>query len=333
MAPTNRLSCISLLLSAALATSACGEDATDETQHALVAVTHGEGRFVAVGYDEIERADNQPLLMSSADGLSWTRHDASLPRQELHDVAFGNGVFVAVGGTAHPTATGASIPVALSSDDGVTWTSIDLPTTVPLRRVGFGDGRFVILDHTGNTFVSTDGKTFTPAATIPDGYEILGIAFGAGQFVLWGFHPGVYVSPDAQAFSEKPLVDVQEVRCLHFAAGQFQGVGLTSAGADEQPIVTKFVVTSETGDTWATKIGTFPCQGLAESNDVLVAGSGAQLYQSVGGNAFETTYTAAKGHERLDVAVGDGVFVAVGVDEIDTSADGRTWTVTPLPLP
>lgn len=333
MAPTNRLSCLSLLLSAALATSACGEAETGETHHTLVSVTHGEGRFVAVGYDDIERADNQPLLMSSADGLSWTRHDASLPRQELHDVTFGNGVFVAVGGTAFPTATGASIPVALASADGLTWTRIDLPTTEPLRHVGFGGGLFVIIDHAGQTFVSTDGRNFTPAAAIPDGYSISGIAFGAGQFVLWGFHPGVYVSPDAQAFTEQPLVDVQEVHCLHFAAGQFQGVGMTSTGADEQPIATKFVITSETGDTWATKIGSFPCQGLTESNDVLVAGSGNQLYRSVGGNDFELTHTAAERHDRIDVAVGGGVFVAVGVDEIDTSPDGQTWTVTPLPLP
>ncbi|MDC3956320.1 WD40/YVTN/BNR-like repeat-containing protein [Polyangium jinanense] len=331
MAPTNRLSCISLLLSAVLATSACGEDETGETRHTLVAVTHGEGRFVAVGYDDIERADNLPLLMSSADGLSWTRHDASLPRQELHDIAFGNGVFVAVGGTAHPTATGASIPVALTSDDGVAWTRIDLPTTEPLRHVAFGGGLFVIIDHAGQTFVSTDGRNFTPAAAIPDGYSISGITFGAGQFALWGFHPGVYLSPDAQVFSEKPLVDVQEVHCLHFAAGQFQGIGITSEGPDEQPTVTSFVVTSETGDTWAAKVGSFPCHGLAESNDVLVAGSGDQLYRSVGGSDFAVTHTAAERHNRLDVTVGDGVFVAVGVDEIDTSTDGQTWTVTPIP--
>ncbi|MDC0749750.1 hypothetical protein [Polyangium mundeleinium] len=324
---TNRSSRVSLLVFLALAMSACGEE---DPRYELHAVTHGEGRFVAVGYEEIDRADNLPLLMSSADGRSWTRHDASLPRQELHDVAFGNGVFVVVGGNHSPTATGPSSPVALSSEDGVTWTGIDLPTPEPLTHVAFGDGLFVIIDHGGQTFVSTDGKSFAPSGTIPDGV-LHQITFGAGQFAFWSFDPRVYVSPDAQAFTEHPL-DIHGVNCLHFIDGQFQGVGYIG-GLEDNPFIDKYVVTSAMGEAWATRRGSFPCNGLAESNGVLVAGSGLQLYRSVDGQPFTPTHTAEEQHGRTDVAAGDGVFVAVGVDEIDTSSDGRTWTVTLLPLP
>ncbi|MDI1437612.1 WD40/YVTN/BNR-like repeat-containing protein [Polyangium sorediatum] len=326
---TNRSSRWFFVLLGSLATSACG-GGEDETLYELRAVTHGGGRFVAVGYENIQGADPRPLLLSSTDGRSWERNDTSLPQQALHDVAFGNGVFVIVGGSdPWATVTRTSFPVVLTSGDAVAWTSRNVPTLEPIHSVAFGNGLFVITDGAGQTFTSTDGKSFTPQAAIPNVFSISGIAFGAGQFAFWGFHSSVHVSPDAQAFTEHPL-DIHGVNCLHFIDGQFQGVGYIG-GLEDNPFIDKHVVTSATGEEWATRRGSFPCDGLAESNGVLVAGSGSQLYRSVDGQPFTPTRTAEERHSRLDVTVGDGVFVAVGVDEIDTSTDGQTWTVTPIP--
>jgi hypothetical protein len=318
---------------------ACGDpgttpDTENGTHYELHAVTHGAGRFVAVGYEQDVRDGNlellsfRPMLMSSADGASWTRHDGALPQSPLQDVAFGNGVFVAVGGNLWPGTE--PRPIALSSADGMTWTDIDIPTTEPLRHVTFGGGLFVMVANDGQTFVSTDGTTFTPAGVPTEGYRINGITFGAGRFVAWGWNQGVFVSPDSQTYTSAPIA-VDEMRCMHFFGGQFQGVGIVSSGADEQPTITSFLVSSMTGDTWSQGLGSFPCTGLAESNGVVVSGSGDQLFRSSDGKTFTAVYSVPKRGERLDVAASGDRFVAVGIDEIETSSDGQTWSAIPLP--
>nr|BCX00427.1 MAG: hypothetical protein KatS3mg041_0473 [Bacteroidota bacterium] len=111
------------------ALSACSlykEQSPEKPDPQVHDVLYAENLFIAVG----ERG----LLLTSADGLTWTRR-ASPTQSTLHGIAYGEGRFVAVG-------EGGSI---LTSEDGISWkrvSSPDIPAE-PLYGVAYGNGRFL----------------------------------------------------------------------------------------------------------------------------------------------------------------------------------------------
>jgi hypothetical protein len=330
----------------ALATTGCGDPdepggAGGKTVfHALRAVTHGNGRFVAVGnvatYTEgLGAPDNEPFVVSSTDGAAWTRHDAGLPRLELTDVAFGNGLFVAVGGEKF---TDNERSLILTSPDGESWTEVTSPTTEEFERVTFGDGVFMALTWDGSAFLSNDGETFTPGGELNDDLTPGGLAFGAGTFVAHGYNPKVSLSTSGQAFVSATVPEVNEIHCLEYLGGAFRGFGLkhvlTLVPEDPPLQVAPFAITSPTGTTWTSEPATFQCRALAESGGVYVASSGNGLLHSADGKNYSPVHTTSSADLNLvDISAGGGKFVAVGTGEIAVSADGKAWTATPLPLP
>lgn len=105
------------------------------TSEALWGVTWGKGQFVAVG--------EGGTILTSPDGLSWTRCDSG-KTQWLLDVAYHEGAYMAVGNNA----------IVLVSSDGISWQGQEhaLDFTNPGRLntvVGVG-GRFIALGEMGS---------------------------------------------------------------------------------------------------------------------------------------------------------------------------------------
>jgi hypothetical protein len=76
-------------------------------------------------------------ILTSPDGVTWTRRTSGT-NSELRGVAYGDGLFVAVGdGTI------------LTSPDGVSWTRQTPPTGNWLYGVTYGNGRFVAVGMYG----------------------------------------------------------------------------------------------------------------------------------------------------------------------------------------
>jgi len=73
------------------------------TWRPLFGVTYGNGLFVAVG--------DVGILITSPDGVNWTRRDPAGTANTLFGVTYGNGIFVVVGGGG----------IILISSDGVSW--------------------------------------------------------------------------------------------------------------------------------------------------------------------------------------------------------------------
>jgi hypothetical protein len=341
------LVCLLFLGACTLATAGCGDPdgpgpggGVEKTVfHALQAVTHGDGRFVAVGnvatYTEgLGAPDNEPFVVTSTDGAAWTRHDAGLPRLELTDVAFGNGLFVAVGGEKF---TDNARSLILTSPDGESWTEVTSPTTKEFAHVTFGDGVFMALTWDGFAFLSNDGATFTAGGELNDDLTPDGLAFGAGTFVAYGYNPKVSMSTSGQAFVSATVPQVDEIHCLQYLSGAFRGFGgkqvLALAAEDPPTKVEPFAITSTTGTTWTSEPATFRCRALAESGGVFVASSGNALLHSADGKNYSPVHTTSASVNLLDIGTGGGKFVAVGAGEIAVSADGKAWTATPLPLP
>lgn len=120
----------------------------------LRAVTYGNGKFVAVGY-------NQKILYSP-DGKTWataTNSDAPEDYENLYGVTYGSSGFVA-GGTNGKV---------LTSADGISWVSTPIifdyfgtPTTFSdlIKAVTYGDGQYLALSA-GTILTSVDGSAWS----------------------------------------------------------------------------------------------------------------------------------------------------------------------------
>jgi hypothetical protein len=159
--------------------------ATADSIRHLRAIAYGNGRFVAVR--------DLATILSSSDGVNWELHPSSLPNCTfpscypfLDGIAFGNGLFVAVGGQR-----------ILTSADGVHWTQV-IETTNLLHNVAYGNGRFVAAASRGKVsfLMSTNGVNWVERSLGIDGW-ILSVAYGVGQFVGVGSSDTAWWGPDA----------------------------------------------------------------------------------------------------------------------------------------
>ena len=77
------------------------------------------------------------LIRSSTDGVHWTNGLSTIGIEHIHGIAYGYGVFVAVGGGAQPNTS-----YILTSSNGVDWTSQKVPTTNTLFGISpaYGNG-------------------------------------------------------------------------------------------------------------------------------------------------------------------------------------------------
>ena len=152
---------------------------TDE--HSLQAVAQGGGRFVGLGKNHVT---GRPIAVVSTDGgLTWTGQTLASfdPFEEVDDVAFGNGVFVAVGDRVW------------SSPDGVAWTLRRGYAGTPLRSVAFGGGRFVAGGDLGVLLGSPDGTRWTSNLR-PAVHDLFGLVAGGQPDLLVGVGDAVAVS-------------------------------------------------------------------------------------------------------------------------------------------
>lgn len=100
-------------------------------------VCYGKGRFVAV--------NSTSYCVYSTDGMNWSASMISDTIAHWVGVCYGNGIFVA---------TALNTNKAAYSEDGISWTLFDLPTTGTWYSIGYGDGRFVTLSYSGNAAVA-----------------------------------------------------------------------------------------------------------------------------------------------------------------------------------
>jgi hypothetical protein len=141
-------------------------------------MVYGAGKFVAINSGTTSAA-------YSTNGTTWTGVTAPAAFAAVTDIVWGNGKFVAIGGTNG----------VMYSLDGITWVDNALATISGAgteQKIAYGQGMFVITsDNTVQVYTSTDGLYWTVFA-INGGGAISGgtkaIAFGnpanEGKFVM-----------------------------------------------------------------------------------------------------------------------------------------------------
>ena len=290
-------------------------------------------QFVAVGYNG--------KILTSPDGVTWT-YEVSPTNAFLRGIAFGDGVFVAVGEKA---STG--LAIILNSDDGATWSSCWAPpltgsyfTGVTYGEFSTATGQVHAFVAVGNTpspatarniLLSTDGGTNWTAPKAVAGADIInGMAFGNGTFVGVSAVGTSVTSTDTDNWLKwvaavngalTPSITAVPGLSLNGVAF-FKGV-FVAVGNDTR------LLTSPDGKSWVERsafISNF-LYGVAYGNNTYAAvGWSGRILTSTD---MSTWVDRASGTQNsfFGITYGASKFVTVGSKgNIRTSSTGTTWT-------
>jgi hypothetical protein len=152
-------------------------------------VTFGQGLFVAVGGSYI---DVPGTILTSRDGVNWVRRNAA-NRMNLHQVAWGGGIFVAAGDSG----------TILISTNGLRWKAQRSGTSASLTGVAYGNGLFVAGGESGTILTSTNGVNWIIGRVEPTAY--VGTMFFRDGNFLFGNSGARFTSADGQVWQRLEL--------------------------------------------------------------------------------------------------------------------------------
>ncbi|MBI2949317.1 MAG: hypothetical protein HYY23_16875 [Verrucomicrobia bacterium] len=157
-------------------------------QSALKAQVFGNARWVAL--------TSGGKLRCSTDGIAW--NSAYLPVERfLRGVTYGNGQFVAVGGSY---LGGGS--VILTSVNGRSWNLQHCPSKQVLHAVAYSGNRFIAVGAGGTILTSKSGRCWQKQNSGTDA-TLAAIAFGNGTCVVGGDDGLMLSSCDAQTWTRQ----------------------------------------------------------------------------------------------------------------------------------
>jgi len=202
------------------------------------------------------------VIMTSPDGITWTVQTE--PNLEYWtSVVYANGIFVAVGQNSTVT----------TSPDGINWTERTAPNGF-WRSVAYGNGMFAAGGDSGAFMTSPDGITWTTKSIYGDWYSI---AYGNGLFVAPSADGDGHVltSPDGITWTSRSTVGTYEWESVTYAAGVFVSVSYEG-----------HVMTSPDGINWTNQTAT-------STNNWIHITYGNGLFVTVAGNGHIMTSPVA----------------------------------------
>jgi hypothetical protein len=238
------------------------------------------------------------------------------------DVAYGNGVFVAITGYS-----GLANSTFSYSTTGSSWNTITVTPGI-WSRIKFGNGLFVAVSRDGKSMRSSDGIVWIDN-TVPD-LEYTGLAFGNGTWIA------VASGTDTAIKSSNGL------NWVEFSIGEgadwsdiVYGKGIFVAIAQGDSTSVDRAYSTDSGVTWTT--GTFGggSKSITYGNNRFVAVSGGYVGASDVYISFDGINWIVGSIEPADwqrVVYGQGKFMAVayGTDYIAESNDGLDWRLVSI---
>jgi hypothetical protein len=252
-------------------------------------IAYGNSTFVAVG--------GSGLVLTSTDGITWTKRNAGT--NNLQGVTYGNGTFVAVG---------LSGKILTSSDNGAHWTPRASNITTPLDGVTYGNGTFVAVGWGGKILTSSDnGAHWTVRSSGTIFVNFYNVAYGNGTFVVVGwdsFGGKIFTSSNnGQSWTSIALGSTKQLQGVTYGNGTFVAVGWGGT----------IITSSNNGVNWTSR-------SSGTTNDIKAASFGNNTFVAVGlGGTVRTSDDGFNWRIRnLTVAglegvtYGNGTFVVVG---------------------
>ena len=243
------------------------------------------------------------LSALAADPLNtWTLRSPLPTPNPLRDIAYGNGLWVAVGDAG---------TVITSSDDGQTWARQISGITNNddrIRGLTYAAGKFVAVTSYGESGISTNGTNWS--------FQTMGILNGAPEAITYGnglfVAGGVSVTNLAVSTNGTTWLPLASgvtgtIYDITYAQGLFVAVG-TGPGLSGG-----FVLSSANGTNWTTRVTGFSggLNGITFGNGKFVGVGYSGTAISTDGTNWAQIYNASI-PARYSVAYGNGQFVAVG---------------------
>ena len=246
-----------------IATSTDGETWTLRTSippYALHDVIYANDVFVVVGSQRI---------LYSADGITWVVGHSTDSANYYYKIAFGNGVFVAVGRSLSDTGR------ILTSTDGISWTGRSVPSNhYDLAGISFGNGLFLTCGLYDYRYSSTDGITWTSLGSGSVSYPHYNdVIYAFDKFFLSKDYSSglLYTSTDGVSLTSEPSIGV--VRSFFLKGDMLFAVGKT------------FLKYTTDGETWNTYITDIDGQNMwdmfADDDMYLVGGYNNRIGKSL----------------------------------------------------
>lgn len=250
----------------------------------------------------------------------------------IFDIAYGNGIFVAIAGSNF-----------LTSSDGTSWTirNLDTSTSIISADITYGDGIFVAMGYEGTAegtgkfkysiFTSPDGITWSHT-TFEDVNYLRAIAYSNGIYVAVGENGTILTSVDRITWTQRNSGSTAALVTLTYGNGMFVAVG--NAGA---VLLSKDGIDWKKGDSGTSAF----LSGISYGNGiyVIVGANGTILTSS---DAIHWTNRIADvQYDFFGVTYGNDTFVVIGeLREVSgsprisgTSKDGITWTFSSVAEP
>ena len=281
-------------------------------------------------------------------GVTWTIVDEAFG-SAIHDIAYGNGMFVAVtsngeivysndgiswavagefkGNTLYSIAyggnrfvAGGSRGILLYSDDGINWTKLpDSPFEIPygVKEIAYAGGRFFAgtyggdIPYSNEMAYSDDGINWT-AFTPPPRYGIRNITYGGGRFVATSVWNTILYSNDGIHWTD---INIREVAPqVRFGYTYNGSIGDITYGDD------KFVAVGSYIDNMS----------IATGGRIVISSDGIN-WSGVSSGVLDNIFVGEKGINNI--AYGGNRFVAAGDKYVIAySDDGINWTASASPF-
>jgi len=267
----------------------------------------------------------------------WTWRNPLPTGNVLSSVAYGNGLFVAVGNNG----------TIVASQNGTNWSQMNSGLAGNITGIAYGKGEFVAVSGPGPAHILTsrDGTNWSPQSfPITNLTSVVGfgaVIYGGGLFVAVGSvnddpDPGgkIWTSSDGTNWVtwERYSYDYMTYRAVSYGNGMFVAMGSDQNGNGA-------TFTSVSGISW-TQSDAFPyyytVNGLSYANGRFVAvgvsatnGYFGTITTSVDGTNW-SRQIFTQGNYFVYVTYGNNLFVALGQSgTIFTSPDGITWSQNP----
>jgi len=313
-----------------LCVAACSQPARPE--YRFEAVTHADGRFVAVGHHAVTDATGAGLIATSVDGAAWTVTD--LPGDhELYGVAHGDGRWVAVGGEVGDF--GFARPTVVISDDGVAWRgapAVPVGATY-LSTLAHGNGVFMTADgRSGRLHRSLQGENWG-GVELPAGlWWSPGVDFVGDRFIAYGDGPAVAESSDGATWGVADL-GVTSVSRVIAHGGRALGLATYDCCFGEVPEAIEGIVL-DGPEAWTARVR--PGERLHDVAfvDGAVIGAGARVLVRGPDVGSAVDWALAPVVDDVGVhalATAGSTVVAVGDGILASHDAGLTWTTIELP--
>jgi hypothetical protein len=281
----------------------------------IMCMCYAQNKFVGISNDDL--GDGSCIVIISTDGENWSSYP--IPSKDWVDIAYGNGVFVAVADDYQYT------NAVMTSPDGINWTL--LATTVPIRyfsSIEFLNGKFVALSSVFQNdpiriMTSPDGFNWTQASVPTIDYNYSCSCFGKGLFVVGanGDHSAnamtdaIITSPDGINWTSRTFPVPVKINSITYV----DRLGLFFAFSCIDS-VQKAIYTSSNGIDWTGLSITFANMwfaGVAFNNDYIIAittsGDYPVIYSSDGINWNNVSWDEIWSY-NYDICYGNGLFVA-----------------------